>query len=133
MKIKYLLITLAVLIGANTQLSAQITNEKPDKALVVFFRAKKFSGGAIQFNVKDSDKHYGPLKSGTMMKVYVEPGEHTFFSQVISADAITLNIEAGKTYYVQGIVKVGALAGRPKFKEVDEKTALKEIEKIKAN
>jgi hypothetical protein len=111
----------------------QIANEKEDLALVVFFRAKKFSGGAIQFNVKDSNKHYGQLKNGTIMKVYADPGEHTFFSQVISSDAITLNLEAGNTYYVQGNVKMGALAGRPKFKEVDEKTAIREISKIESN
>ena len=104
-------------------------NLKPQegKALVVFYRTKKFSGGAIQFNVKDSEKFYGPLKNGTTIKVNIEPGEHTFFSQVISSDAITLTVEEGKTYYVKGTVKMGALAGRPKFEQVDEKKALKEM------
>ena len=107
---------------------AQVINEKEDKALVVFYRVKQFKGGAIQFNVKDSDKHYGQLTNGTIMKVYIDPGEHTFFSQVISSDAITLNTEAGKTYYVKGTVKMGALAGRPKFNEVSEQKAIKEME-----
>ena len=100
------------------------------KAQVVFYRLKKFSGGAIQFNVKDSEKHYGQLKNGTTIKVNIEPGEHTFFSQVISSDAITLTAEEGKSYYIKGIVKMGALAGRPKFILVDEKTALKEMSKM---
>jgi hypothetical protein len=106
---------------------AQISNNEEGKALVVFYREKKFSGSAIQFNVKDSEKHYGQLKNGTTMKVYIEPGEHTFFSQVISSDAITLTVEAGKTYYVKGSVKMGVYAGRPKFSQVDEKKALKEM------
>ena len=107
--------------------SAQISKPEEGKALVVFYRVKKFSGGAIQFNVKDSEKHYGQLKNGTTIKANIKPDEHTFFSQVISSDAITLHAEAGKTYYVKGTVKMGALAGRPKFNQVDEKTALKEI------
>lgn len=107
--------------------AAQTSTPEEGKALVVFYRPKKFSGSAIQFNVKDSDKYYGPLKSGTTIKVNIEPGEHTFFSQVISSDAITLTVEEGKTYYVKGTVKMGYYAGRPKFDQVDEKTALKEM------
>lgn len=133
MKLKINLIFFTCCLLFSSAALGQIVNEKEDQALVVFFRAKKFSGGAIQFNVKDSDKHYGQLKNGTIMKVYTEPGEHTFFSQVISSDAITLNLEAGRTYYVQGSVKVGALAGRPKFNEVDEKKAMREISKIESN
>jgi hypothetical protein len=108
-------------------ITAQISTPEEGKALVVFYRTKKFSGGAIQFNVRDSDKYYGPLKNGTIIKVNIDPGEHTFFSQVISSDAITLNVEEGKTYYVKGTVKMGYYAGRPKFNQVDEKTALKEM------
>ena len=62
-----------------------------------------------------------------MIYAQVDPGERTFFSQVISSDAITLHVEEGTIYYVKGTVKTGALAGRPKFSQVDEKKALKEM------
>lgn len=100
------------------------------KGLVVFYRAKKFSGSAIKFTVKDSRGEYGQLKSGTIISVPVETGSNTFWSQVISSDSITIEVEEGKIYYVKGTVKMGAIAGRPKFNLVDESKALKEIKKL---
>ncbi len=116
---------IAFLISLN--LSAQIPTPEEGKGLVVFYRTKKFSGSAIKFSIKDSEKSYGQLTNGSIIKVQVEPGEHMFWSQVISSDAITLTIEEGKVYYVKGSVKMGAIAGRPKFNQVDEKKALKEM------
>ena len=101
------------------------------QGLVVFYRTKKMGGAAIKFSIKDSEKSYGQLKNGTIIKIQVEPGEHLFWSQVISSDAITLTIEEGKVYYVKGTVKMGAVAGRPKFNQVDEKKALKDMKGIK--
>lgn len=106
---------------------AQIPTPEEGKGLVVFYRTKKFSGSAIKFSVKDSERAYGQLKNGTIININVEPGEHMFWSQVISSDAITLTIEEGKVYYIKGTVKMGAIAGRPKFNQVDEKKALKEM------
>jgi hypothetical protein len=93
----------------------------------VFYRSKKFSGSAITFNIQDSDKNYGPLKNGGLITISVDPGERTFFSLVLSSDALTLNIEENKKYYVRASVKTGIYAGRPKLEQVDEKTAQKEM------
>lgn len=106
---------------------AQIDPPEEGKGTVVFYRKKKFSGGAITFNIQDSERNYGPMKNGDVLSISVEPGTRTFFSQVLSADAITINVEEGRTYYVKAMVKVGFYAGRPKFEQVDEKTALKQI------
>ena len=121
-------LTALTFISFNT--NAQIPDPEDGKGLVVFYRTKGFKGGAIKFSVKDGEKSYGQLKSGTIIYIQAEPGEHTFWSQVISSDAVTLTIEEGKVYYIKGTVKMGAVAGRPKFKEVDENKALKEIKKI---
>ena len=91
---------------------------------------KKFSGGAIKFSIKDSEKSYGQLTNGSTIHVNVEPGEHTFFSQVISSDAISVVVEEGEVYYVRATVKTGAIAARPKFSQVSEKKAHKDL-KIK--
>lgn len=106
---------------------AQINEPEEGKGMVVFYRQKKFSGGAITFNIQDSERNYGPLKNEGVIKISVEPGERTFFSQVLSSDAVTLNIEKDKTYYVRATVKLGLYAGRPKLEQVNEKTALKEM------
>lgn len=107
--------------------NAQIPETEEGKATIVFYRKKKFSGSAIPFNIQNSEKNYGPLKNGEVMTIHVDPGQYTFFSQVISADAITLDVQEGVVYYVKATVKVGYYAGRPKFEQVDEKTALKQM------
>ena len=114
----------------NVNLQAQSYTPEEGKALIIFYRSKAFSGGAIKFSVKDSDKVYGQLTNGSLIKINTDPGEHTFWSQVISSDSITLTVNSGEVYFVKGTVKTGALAGRPKFQLVDEKKALKEINKI---
>jgi len=106
---------------------SQIPQPEDGKGLVVFYRQKKFSGGAIKFSVKDTEKNYGQLTNGSVINISVDPGEHTFFSQVISSDAITVKVEEGNVYYVKATVKTGAIAGRPKFKQVEEKTAHKDM------
>lgn len=111
----------------NMDLFAQNNQTEEEKGTVVFYRNKKFSGSAITFNIQDSERNYGPLKNGGVITISVDPGERTFFSQVLSSDAVTLNIEAGKTYYVKAAVKAGLYAGRPKLTQVDEKTAKKEM------
>ena len=111
--------------------SGQDLQAEDGKGLVVFYRTKKMGGAAIKFSVKDSERSYGQLTNGAIIKIQVEPGEHLFWSQVISSDSITLIIEEGEIYYVQGTVKMGAITGRPKFNQVDEKKALKDMKKIK--
>ena len=112
-------------------LAQQIPAIEEGKALVVFYRSKKFSGGAIKFTVKDNRGEYGQLTNGSVIYVSVEPGTNTFWSQVISSDSITIEVEEGKIYYVKGTVKMGAIAGRPKFNLVNESKALKELKKLK--
>lgn len=131
MNIKILLFSLIFFASiSNLKLQAQSYAPDEGKGLVVFYRTKAFSGGAIKFSVKDSDKSYGQLTNGSIIKINVAPGEHTFWSQVISSDAISLTVEEGKVYFIKGTVKMGALAGRPKFQIIEEKKALKEIKKI---
>ena len=121
-----------LLISPNFDVFAQqIPEVEEGKGLVVFYRSKKFSGGAIKFTVKDNHGEYGQLTNGSVIYVTVEPGSNTFWSQVISSDSITFEVEEGKIYYVKGTVKMGAIAGRPKFNLVKESKALKELKKLK--
>ena len=107
--------------------TAQVPQPEEGKSLIVFYRKKKMSGGAIRFNIQDAQRTYGELKNGDVMYVNLDPGEHTFYSKVLTEDAITLFTEEDKVYYVKATIKVGYYAGRPRFERVDEKTALKEI------
>jgi hypothetical protein len=87
------------------------------------------SGGAaaIRFDLNHAEGFMGQLLNDTWLYKSVEPGAQTFWSQVISQDAITIPVEAGKTYYVKGVVKMGVLAGRPTFVQVSEQEGLKDL------
>jgi len=61
---------------------ATVPEINPDQGLVIFYRPKKFSGGAIRFNVNHAQGSLGILNSGTMVYRYFEPGPQQFWSQV---------------------------------------------------
>lgn len=110
--------------------AAQIPQADPDKGLVVFYRLKSFKGGAIRFNVQHAEGVVGTLGSGTFLYKYFEPGQHQFWSQVISQDSISLTIEAGKIYYVKGETQMGVYAGRPKFTLVSDSQGKADLNKL---
>ncbi|MDH3947666.1 MAG: DUF2846 domain-containing protein [Gammaproteobacteria bacterium] len=112
-----------VTVFVNPAISADIPEAKVDKALVVFYRIKSMKGGAIGFNVKQGEAAIGALSNGSMFYRYVEPGQHTFWSQVISQDAVTINAEAGKTYYIEGVTLIGLVVARPQLRLVEQSQA----------
>lgn len=111
--------------------AADLPEVKQDKGLVIFYRLSGFKGKAIRFNLNHSEGSIGQLLSGTYLYKNLEPGQHSFWSQAISQDSITVNVEAGETYYVKGEVKMGVLAGRPQFTQMPEAKALVDLEKLK--
>lgn len=124
------LILITSVIWPDWALSATVPETNPEKGLVIFYRLKKFSGGAIRFNVNHAEGSLGVLNSGTMVYGYFEPGQRQFWSQVISQDSITINVQAGKVYFVKGDAKMGVYAGRPKFQQVNEATGRADVSKL---
>ena len=123
-------LVIIVALFSEPSISAEIPQADPDKGLVVFYREKNFKGGAIRFNVQHAEGVIGTLGNGTYLYKYLEPGQHTFWSQVISQDSITVTLEAGKVYYVKGETKLGIYAGRPSFTPVSESQAKAALEKL---
>ena len=103
--------------------AAEVPEAKTDKALVVFYRIKSMKGAAISFNVKQGQEAIGTLASGTMFYRYVEPGQHTFWTEVISQDSVTIDAEVGKTYFIEGISRIGLVVSRPQLRRVEESQA----------
>jgi len=112
-------------------LAAELPQAKPDKGLVVFYRLDKLAGSAIRFNLNHTSGPMGQLLRGTMIHKYLEPGEHQFWSQVISKDSITLKVEVGQIYYIQGETKMGVFAGRPQFTRMSESQAKTDLASLK--
>jgi hypothetical protein len=125
-----LISSVSIGISLESSFAAEVPEAKADKALVVFYRVKSMKGGAIGFNVKQGEAAIGALSSGSMFYRYFEPGQHTFWSQVISQDAVTINAEAGKTYYIEGVTLIGLVVARPQLRLVEESQARAAIANI---
>lgn len=88
------------------------------QALVVFYHPASVVGAVIRFNVQHSDGPVGQLTNGAVIRKQINPGTNTFWAQAISQDAIIIQAEVGRTYYVPGDVRMGIYAGRPHFTQV---------------
>lgn len=95
---------------------------------VIFFRPSRFVGGAIGFIVRENGKELGKLRNGKYFTLHVTPGKHEYDVHSEAKDALTIEVEEGETYYIQGAVGVGFVAGRPNLTPSDQAT----FESVKA-
>jgi hypothetical protein len=91
-------------------------------ATVVFFRPSKFMGAAVTFKVREGTTELGKLKSGTFFVAHVTPGIHEYTVHSEAKDVLTMEVEAGQTYYVQGTIGMGAFVGHPNLAPSDAAT-----------
>lgn len=101
------------------------------KAQIVFFRASKFTGAAIKVAVYEGDKPLGVLKSGTYFVASVEPGTHQFAVNAKGKDPLPMEVEAGETYYVNGSISMGVLAGNSNLSPSDAAAYQASLPKLK--
>jgi hypothetical protein len=101
------------------------------KGQVVFYRPSKMMGAAIGFKVREGETELGKLRNGKYFVAAVEPGVHEYKVHGETKDAMTLEIEAGETYYVQGTLGMGIVAGRPNLSPSDEATFMGMSKKLK--
>jgi hypothetical protein len=90
----------------------------PGQGLVVFTRKSSMKGKAIRFNIQQDGRPIGQLLSGTTIKIPLAPGSYNFTVQAPSLDGqdfLTIKVEAGWTYNVEGKILWGWPTGRPKF------------------
>ncbi len=92
------------------------------KGQIVFFRPSKFAGAAVGFKVREGQAELGKLRSGKYFVAVVEPGQHQYTVHSEAEDVLTLEVEAGETYYVQGTINMGFLVGRPNLSPSDAAT-----------
>jgi hypothetical protein len=80
---------------------------------VIFFRAKSFKGAAVRFKVRENGTELCKLSSGTYCTVQVPAGQHKYEVHSEAKDALTLEVDAGETYYVISGISMGFMAGHP--------------------
>ena len=83
------------------------------KGQIVFFRPSKFAGGAFGFKVREGTTELGKLRSGNYFVATVEPGAHQYVVHSEAKDILDMEVEAGETYYVEGTMTMGFMAGHP--------------------
>lgn len=102
-------------------------------ALVHIYRLKTIAGMGTSFDVYAGDRLVCDLKEGTACVVAVPPGEIEIWSRFVSKGSVTLDIEAGREYYVRGSVTKGPLLlWRPHYAEVLERIGKSEMQNLAA-
>jgi hypothetical protein len=89
---------------------------------IVFFRESKFAGMAISFKVREGETELGKLSSGSYFVATLPSGAHEFTVHSEAKDVLNIEVDAGETYYIQGAISMGFLAGRPNLSPSDEAT-----------
>jgi hypothetical protein len=80
---------------------------------VVFFRARSLGGVGQWFRVRENGQALGKLSNGAYFVVVLAPGRHRFSatSEPEFKDHLTLKIDPGETYYVEGVMTHGVVIG----------------------
>lgn len=89
---------------------------------IIFFRPKKFIGAAIGFIVREGSTELGKLRNGNFFSIQAPAGVHHYVVHSETKDELTIEVEAGETYYVQGSLGMGLVAGRPNISPSDAAT-----------
>lgn len=105
--------------------SAPVIKPAADEGLVYFLRESAFTGGGMSYFIFEDNTKIGVLRSGSYFIHKSKAGKHTYWGETESKAMVTVNVEAGKTYYVVGGINMGFWAGRPALSEVTEPVARK--------
>ena len=90
---------------------------------MIFYRGNQLGGKVIPFNITQNGIQFGQLAPGTEIVRQLDPGGYTFVVSTPSLDGtdqLTLNVQAGMTYRIEGKILMSWPMGRPKFGSVQE-------------
>ena len=129
----------AILLSSCAGVQREAAPSQPDrpevgKAMVIFYRERRFVGGGVSYKVLDNGTRIGGLPNGAYFVYQAKPGAHKFTAATESTDEHVLTLEAGKTYYVRGEVHMGVMVGRPQLVIADSKeavAAIKDLHRVK--
>jgi hypothetical protein len=134
--LSFLFSILAVSAFSQTSVAAASTTAGAT-AKVIFMRSTGGQGSLTAFSAFIDDQLVCRLNNKHFSTHTVPAGSHTVSVNVAGktttekTDHITINAEAGKTYYIQMVSKVGLLINNLSCKEVTEDAAQKVLSKLK--
>lgn len=103
--------------------------EHPDAGVIYFYRRDVYSGRAYEFYIYEGEEVVGGLRSGGYFFVEAEPGKHTYWTKtdVKGPDSVTIRVEPGGTYYVEGAIAYGLVIGRAVLRKVPDSMGEKSV------
>lgn len=111
--------------AAGTDKKQHPTPEQPaDKGLIYVLRPSMM-GMAIQTKLAVDGDWKGVNRGNNYFYFTVDPGEHFFCSVAENRSLLKLNVEAGKTYYLQQHVALGVTKARTKIELMTEEEGRK--------
>lgn len=124
-----LLFVLAVAAGGTGTLAADYVEftkkEHPlgevqaDKALIYVVRPTSIGSAVKSFFLCD-EEILGINRGKSYFFAHVDPGRHVLWSKSENVDALELEVEAGRTYYIQQHVRMGGFRARTELELLDE-------------
>ena len=106
--------------AASTSVSSGIISPAPsNKGQVVFFRKPMFAIVPFNWIVREGGVEICEMVAGTYCVATVEPGTHNYEVHSEVKNGLTLEVDAGETYYVLGEISLGIIVNRPNILPVD--------------
>jgi Protein of unknown function (DUF2846) len=111
--------------SAATDKKQHPTPEQPsDKALIYVLRPSMI-GMAIQSKLAVDGDWKGVNRGNNYFYFTLDPGEHFFCSVAENRSLLKLNVEAGKTYYLQQHISLGVAKARNKIEPMTDEEGRK--------
>ncbi len=138
MKIKSLIVVVSLILSSCASTFqynkiAQPNSNDEEMATICVLRPSSF-GSAIKFGIYQDEKLIGKLGPKSYLAWTVKPDgkELTIMSKSENKDMLTINPQAGKTYYIKQKVKMGIAIARTGLEFIEENEGKEILRKLKA-
>jgi hypothetical protein len=138
MKIKSLIVVVSLILSSCASTFqynkiAQPNSNDKEMATIYVLRPSSF-GSAIKFGIYQDEKLIGKLGPKSYLAWTVKPDgkELTIMSKSENKDMLTINPQAGKTYYIKQKVKMGIAIARTGLEFIEENEGKEILRKLKA-
>lgn len=99
--------------------SGQKLEPAPEGKAVVYFVRPSSLGFAINFSYFDSAQLVGKFNGPKYIRYECEPGTHLFWAKSENRDFLEAEVEAGRIYFIEAVVKMGAVKAAVNLRPVD--------------
>ncbi|WP_266183588.1 DUF2846 domain-containing protein [Dyella humicola] len=107
---------------------AKLFSPSTDKAVVYIYRSETL-GAAIKMPLLIDGQTVGDTASKTYLRRELAPGSHVITSKTEVDSSVSIDMQAGQTYYVWQEVKMGMFAARSALHVVDETKGRTEVQR----